>query len=383
VFSRIAVLAAAVAVVAGLTVPAAAASRNLQVGIYDDSQILGNPGRTFPLLRRLRPQIIRVNMLWGGPGGVARRKPRRATDPDDPAYNWGAYDEVVTLAARSRIRVLFSIVGTPGWANGGKRWNRGPRGASDLRAFAYAAATRYSGLHAPDGSDQPLPAVRLWLAWNEPNNPVFLWPQYRRVGRGRYVIQSGRTYARICNAVVRGVKATLLRGEKVGCGVTAPRGNNRARGRRPSVSPLAFLRAMKKGGARGFDAYAHHPYYSGPSERPSQPPSSKTAVTLGNIGDLVRELTRLYGRKRVWITEYGYQTKPPDPFYGVSWRAQARYLAQAFAIARRAPSIDMMLWFLLRDERRARGRDGWQSGLVTVNGRRKPAFRTFQRVRRS
>ena len=48
-----------------------------------------------------------------------------------------------------------------------------------------------------------------------------------------------------------------------------------------------------------------------------------TAVTLGNISDLIREVTRLYGNKRIWITEYGYQTNPPDQLFGVSYAKQA------------------------------------------------------------
>jgi hypothetical protein len=96
---------------------------------------------------------------------------------------------------------------------------------------------------------------------------------------------------------------------------------------------------------------------------------------------LVRELTKLYGNKRVWVTEYGYQTKPPDPIFGVSLANQARYLTQAYAIMKKHPRIDMMLWFLLRDERRARLQEGWQSGLLTETGRRKPAFTSFQRLR--
>ena len=37
-----------------------------------------------------------------------------------------------------------------------------------------------------------------------------------------------------------------------------------------------------------------------------------------------------------------------------------------------------MLWFLLRDEP-ALG--GWQSGLVTLSGKRKPSFAAFQSLR--
>jgi hypothetical protein len=224
-----------------------------------------------------------------------------------------------------------------------------------------------------------LPAVRYWLAWNEPNNPAFLSPQFRKVGK-RNVVQSPYDYAKICNAVVGGVHATALKGEKIGCGVTAPRGNNTAKGNRPALSPLVFLDNMKKAGAKGFDAYAHHPYYGKPSETPSTPPPARTAVTLGNIGTLIKEVTRLYGQKRIWITEYGYQTRPPDNVFGVSYTKQAKYLTQAFSIARKNPRIDMMLWFLFRDDPKL---GGWQSGLLTKNGRKKPSFAAFQRFARS
>jgi hypothetical protein len=383
-------LAAATAFAAALVaVPTAGAKKGMLVGLYDEPQTFGNPTRAFPLMRTLRTQVVRVNLYWGSaPGrtgvglGVARRRPAKPLDPNDRAYNWALYDRTVQLARRYRIKVLFAIYGTPGWANRGSGPNVPPRAAADLRNFAYAAARRYSGTFRPGGTDAPyaapLPAVRLWLAWNEPNNPVFLRKQYRKRG-SRWVIQSAVDYAKICNAVYAGVKATLFKGEKVGCGVTAPRGNNAPRSSRPSVSPLAFLRAAKRAGMRRFDAYVHHPYYGRPSETPATRPKSKTAVGLGNINDLIKELTRLYGKKRLWITEYGYQTRPPDRLFGVSYRKQASYLKQAFAIARKNPRVDMMLWFLLRDQR-ALG--GWQSGLLTARGSRKPAFRTFQRLPR-
>ena len=59
-----------------------------------------------------------------------------------------------------------------------------------------------------------MPPVRDWLAWNEPNNPVFLTPQYRRSG-GRWIVQSAKAYARICNAVYAG--------ETLGRGTITPR----------------------------------------------------------------------------------------------------------------------------------------------------------------
>jgi hypothetical protein len=375
-----AALVTALALAAASAQPADA-SRSLRIGIYDEAQTLYGPvDRAFSVFDSLQVQVVRVNLYWGGSLGVARGRPAHDTDPGDRAYHWGPYDRAVRLAARRGIRVLFSIYGTPGWANGGRPRNTAPHKFKRLRNFAYAAARRYSGSYRP-GNRRALPAVRDWIAWNEPNNPIFLSPQYRRTG-GRWVMQSAISYAKICNAIYSGVHATKAGGHRVACGVTAPRGNNDPASSRPSVSPLAFLRATKSAGLKRFDAWAHHPYYGSPSDKPGRAPigagtRTGVSVTLGNIDTLTSLLTRLYGKKRLWITEYGFQTKPPDPIFGVSWSKQARYLKEAFAIARKHPRIDLMLWFLLKDEQRL---SGWQSGLITDWGERKPAFEAFARA---
>jgi hypothetical protein len=378
-------LAAALVATAAICVPAASASRFLQVGLFDDTQFnYGNPDLVFPMLKDLRTQVIRVNLVWGGPNGVARRRPVNPMNPNDPAYQWTVYDRTVLYAQQYGIKVMFSIIGTPPWANGAAGVNVVPRSALDLERFATAAARRYNGsFQGLDG--RTLPAVRYWLAWNEPNNPAFLRPQFRTVG-GKLVIQSAIDYAKICNAIVKGVRKTTLGASKVACGVTGPRGNNNPNSSRPAVSPLPFLRAMKKAGATGFDAYAHHPYYGAPRETPSTPPpqgihgNAPTAITLGNFSLLTKEVTRLYGNKRIWITEYGYQTNPPDKIFGVSFANQAKYLTQAYGIAKKNPRVDMFIWFLLRDERTVVN-EGWQSGLLTATGAKKPSYAAFKKLR--
>jgi hypothetical protein len=374
-------LVLAVLLTALLAATAAQASRFMRVGIYDQAQTLyGNIPQVFATFKQLHVQEIRVNLYWGGPAGVAQSRPHSATNPNDPAYDWSVYDRTVNYAAQDGVHVLFSIYGTPGWANGGKGLNVAPSRATDLRNFALAAARRYSGTW-PGADGRLLPAVKEWLAWNEPNNPIFLSPQYKKTSAG-WSIVSASAYAKICNAIYTGIHATLVGGVRVACGGTAPRGNNNPSTSRPSVSPLAFLRAVKKAGLKTFDAWAHHPYYAGPSDQPTTKPvtakgAPATAVTLGNFSDLTKLLTQLYGNKRIWITEYGYQTDPPDSLFGVSYAKQAAYLKEAFAIARKNPRVDMMLWFLLRDEPMV---SGWQSGLITAGGKRKPSFTAFLRM---
>jgi hypothetical protein len=375
-------LAAAAGVAAAVTAPADSAPATttrtgMLIGFYDDEQVYGRTDWAFSQLKSLRAGIVRITIDWSA---VAKRRPASAGDPADPAYNWTAVDRVITQAADNKVRVLATIFGTPRWA--GKARNRLPARVTDLRLFASAAARRYSGVYTVRPSENEpervLPAVRHWLAWNEPNNPVFLKPQWKKVG-GKWRPQSAFDYAKICSAVWSGVHATRIAGEKVGCGVTGPRGNDAPRSSRPSTSPLVFMTWLRRAGLRHFDAYAHHPYYGNRSERPGSVPRSKKAITLGNIGVLIKQLNRLYGRsKRLWITEYGYQTSPPDRFFGVRYATQARYVHQAVRLAKKTRRVDMLVWFLIRDERRL---SGWQSGVVSATGKRKPAFRAFQTLR--
>jgi hypothetical protein len=362
----------------------ATASRSMQIGVYDEGEtFFDNAAVVFARYRALHVKVLRVNLYWGGKLGVAKYRPFDGADPRDAAYDWSLYDRTAQYASAYGINLLFSITGTPRWANGGQSSNRPPFEYSDLQDFAYAAAARYSGRYTGEDG-RTLPAVRLWAAWNEPNNPAFLRPQYVRRG-GKWVIQSAISYAKICNAVYAGVHGTKFTGEQVACGITGPRGNNNPSSGRPAVSPTVFLDAAKRAGMKTFDAYAHNPYYGVPTETPTtKPPPTRsgqapTAITFANIGTLIDEVTRLYGKKPIWITEYGYQTKPPDSHFGVSWALQARYLTQAFAIARKNPRITMMLWFLVRDQPDL---SGWQSGLMTVDGKKKPAFNAFVKLSR-
>lgn len=353
----------------------ASASNSMLLGLFDDAVTLDPASNSFPLLRSLHVQVVRMTLTWGGPGGVANKRPAHPADPTDPAYDWARYDEAVERANGAGIQLLLTIVGTPAWANGGKSPQHAPKSASALQAFAYAAAQRYSGTFLDTASGRVLPRVGLWLAWNEPNNPVFLQPQFARKGT-KWTMAAAAAYARICNAVYAGVHAAGGP-ERVACGATAPRGNNNPAGVRASIAPLTFLRAVKKLGLRTFDAWADHPYYGSPRETPTTR-GVGGAIELGDLDKLGAAVTRLYGHKPIWITEYGYQTKPPDPIFGVSWKKQATYLQQAYDIAKANPRVELFTWFLLKDSPSI---DSWQSGLITADGRKKPAFAAFENLR--
>ena len=334
----------------------------------DDALLDNRPDLAWPWIERLRPQVIRYNLDWPE---VAPRRPDDGRDPNDDVYRFGAADRVVRNATRLGIPVVLTIVHTPRWAGGGAKGTRAPKRLRDLEDFSYAAAARYAG------------QVSRWTAWNEPNLPDYLTPQAKKVG-GRWVRTSPRLYAGILRAIYQGVhdagRDHSVK-EVVAGGVTSPYGCG-AGCDVPSIAPLTFLRDLHRLGAP-FDVWAHHPYRIRSGETPTKG-NRDPQVSFGNLGDLRRALDKLYPRRhvKIWLTEFGYQTNPPDTYLGVSPARQAAYLADVVRIARRLPGVDMLIWFMIRDEDIGDrpGAAGFQTGLVWASNRLKPGFSTYVRL---
>jgi hypothetical protein len=158
---------------------------------------------------------------------------------------------------------------------------------------------------------------------------------------------------------------------RVAGGATSPRSTS------TGLSPVTFMRGMRAARAR-LDAYSHHPYAVTRGETPSRFARGVCryctgVLSLAHLEQLIREVKRDFGPKRIWLTEYGYETNPPDP-NGVSWALQSQYLAEAAMRAAAAPYVDMLIQFMVQDEARP---NGWQSGLISSDGLPKPAFNSF------
>jgi hypothetical protein len=327
-----------------LCVAPTAASPYVQYGIQDDAWLLGGPGtfdQRLEQVQKLGADVVRINVRWDR---VAPRKPRKQTNHLDPAYRWDAPDALLLGLQRWHITPVVTLVGTPRWANGGRAPNFAPTNPNPYANFAVAVAKRY-------------PWIRRWLVWNEPNKSWQLRPT------------SPRVYTRILLNPAYAVLKRLNRNNLVAGGVTAPHGGSN------SVSPVDWIRGMRASGAR-FDTYAHHPY---PLTRGETPTSGGCRacenITMANLERLLANVQRAWGnRKRIWLTEYGYQTNPPDVVFGVSEALHARYLGEAAFRAYRAPRVDMLIRFLVRDEE-AMGR--WQSGLFTFGDKPKLAAAAF------
>ena len=355
---RLALLAILVALVAPASTMAAP---RMWMGFQDDPYFRWLPDRFYMRDRAMQANatIMKTTVYWFN---VAPRRPSNGANPFDPAYRWEDLDEFVRQAEDRDLEVMLTIWGTPNWAGSAK--NRAPRRLADLTNFARAMATRYSGRY------RGFPYVRFYSVWNEPNLGLFLMPQFD--AKGRSVAAS--VYAKIYRAAYAGLKLGS-RSAQVAVGETSARGRDRKKaGVSDTHSPGKFAELLSKTRPKiRFDAYAHHPYSSPANQPPTQivrwPNVSMT--TLPKFGT---SLDKWFGRKNIpiWLTEYGHETRPEDP-KGVSYATQASYMRTAFSMARRNARVQMVIWFIMRDNPVSL----WQSGLLTFGGLEKPGFDLF------
>src|SRR6185295_17945463 len=161
-------LVALVVVCACVAAGSGQASHSVQFGIQDDTWLEFGPGtleQRLVTFKRLGVPLVRFTLRWNE---IALHRPRNATSPRDPAYDWHRPDRILRGLRRYGLTPVLTLVGTPTWANGGRTPNFAPPHPRDFRRFATAAARRY-------------PWVRYWLIWNEPNKRLWLRPTRSRI----------------------------------------------------------------------------------------------------------------------------------------------------------------------------------------------------------
>jgi hypothetical protein len=362
---------ALVAALAALLSPAVASSApRMYVGFHDDVAFRWNANRAQVLgqARAANATIVRTLVDWSR---TAPTRPKNPTNSFDPAYRFDDVDELVRNAQQRGLEVLITIWGTPKWANGGKTPNVVPRNARDLQNFARAVASRYSGRF------QQYPFVGRYSIWNESNLQLFLSPQFDSKGRS----VGPRHYARMYAAAYAGIKAGNRRA-KVAIGSTSSHGRDkRLNGKSDTHSPGRFAQLVAAANPRlKFDAWAQHPYPTPQNLKPTQKVKWPN-VTLSSMARFEKSLDKWFKRKgvRIWITEFGYETKPDGEPKGVSRAQQAAYATQAISLAKKDPRVDVFVWFIFRDDETSK----WQSGLLTRSGKAKPALARFRAAARS
>jgi hypothetical protein len=366
--------------------PAPAANRPLVTAVAD-SFVDGPDWLT--LLDRIHGSgatAVRFWVTWAdiAPAGAVKPQGFDASNYADPGYRWASTDRALQAVVASGLQPILTISDAPAWAErhapGDQTWAAGERLDGTVRpdpgefgAFAQAITTRYSG------TVPGLPRVRWWQPWNEPNHHNDLNPQFDIApdkfatadtpllapALYRQLLRSFATAAkrvRADNVIVAGGLAPFFRPEPGG----------------RAASPLTFMRALLcmdardrpkascPGGPLPFDVWSQHPYTSGNAWHHANSPYD---VSLGDMPKVVKLLRAAekagriasHGRVRLWVTEFSWDSNPPDP-YGVPSRLLTRWVAEALHQLW-LDRVELVTWFQVRDAPDISEGGVFQSGL--------------------
>jgi hypothetical protein len=389
---------------------------------------------------------VTVNWRNIAPAGSHKPSGFAGDDPAEyPTAAWTPYDSLVRGAALRGLRVMFLVGGrAPAWAVSSTKAPVGSYRPSpaDFGRFVKALGTRYSGTYNPGGGvsgppappppppcstpvppgdpcpdpipasahrspwafaadDGVLPRVSIWSVWNEPNLSGWLQPQYtsKRVPVSPQIYRG--LYLAAHDALVTSGHSTdeILIGELLPfarSGKTYP----------ARVSPLKFLREMAcvddryrayRGGAasaRDCTNYkplpgtgiAYHPYTLADGPEALTPLADDATINdLSRLDRTLRKLSRRFvdTKMPIWITEFGYQTDPPDPFAS-PLTLVPRFMSESEWLAYHDRRVRSYAQYPLSDDStsgRGLGRfHGFQSGIDSSSGHPKKfvyqAYRT-------
>jgi hypothetical protein len=376
-----------------LALPSVAVASTTQESLFQDDAALifstyDRREQTLDELKALGVDTIRTNVLWNWVAPKPNSKRRPHFDATNPArYDWFRWDRLVEGAAARGIAVQLTLTGPiPSWASACKsrRHTCRPK-ANEFGRFVEAAAKHY-------------PSVSRWSIWNEPNQAGWLYPQ--RTLRGRR-LEAARMYRTLAYEGIAALRSNGHARDMILLGETAPLGRRFGTAAKLNIPPAAFWRAVlcidrrgKRLGGRArklqgcpkrfkqlkVTGAAHHPYTRGGAGSPTSL-VARDDVTLGSLGrltqviDRARHWRRVPSRLPIYLTEYGFQTNPPDRYSGVSPSLAAVWLNQSDWIAFNNRRVQAVAQYELRDERSLAA---FQTGLRFKDGRAKPGLAAYR-----
>ncbi len=382
-------LAAALTLAVGAAaVPASALASTGQTTYFEaPTELLSAKLRPAALntLQSLGVRALRIVMYWEdvAPSPNSASMPR--VDLTNPAnYDWGQYAALIAAAQKLHWSVLLDVSGpVPKWATATRKDHVTRPDPLDFQNFMTAVGREFSS------------EVRLWAIWNEPDHPFFLQPQWNSNGTPA----SPLIYRGLWQSGYAGLRAAKISSPKVLIGDTAPTGYEHATGLH-DVAPITFLQGTlclnshwkRASTCSPLPAYgwAHHaytipagPYYQWPDPND---------VTIGSLSRLTRalDLAARAGAIRagmpIYLTEFGWQTKPNKQGLAVSTANQAVFDAVSEHIAYSNARVAAFSQYLLRDDPVGGpagsgvtgGYVGFQTGIEFINGSPKPLFYGFR-----
>ncbi len=391
--------------VACLALPANAGASPHQLSIFHDEPVLrglssqnadasmaeieylgADMVRTFVHWRDVAPQVDSPVMPEGFDPG----------DPNSPEYDWHNYDAFVNRAEAHGLQIYFTISPPlPNWASEEPEECPHPIGGRpelgegcfwkpstlQFAQFVKAVALRYAG------------RVSLYSLYNEPNLEHYLYPQQKRTRFGvvdvaakRYRslwLHGWREIARydppMRNKVLFGETAAIsspvdtLRGALC----LAPDG-------RPFRGRMRALQGCKDPQKLPVGGFAHHPYgqyAAGSVFKRSGSSDSITMAYLGRLRNVIQGAARrgrIPPRRGIYLSEFGFQSAPPDRFNGLSLGGQARALNEADRLFYKDRRIKSVAQFQLYDAPEPDDRDIFNTGLRFLDGGLKPSWRAYR-----
>ena len=418
----------------GAVAPAAASST--QAAMFEsDIEMYNQPVQTLQTLRSLGVSEVRLNVPWDGiyaDGVDAFTRPAgfNGADPRAHQYDFTRLDEIVRDAPQYGITLDLSLTGgAPVWATGGGkpaggRYPEWRPSAVEFGRFVRAVATRYSGSFTVARGGPPLPRVRMWEIWNEPNFGPDLAPQSIK---NSSVSTAPGIYRALVDAAWSALTATGHGHE------TIILGNLDARGMRGKptrhnpqgypgnfapTKPLAFIRTLycvdgrlhplrgsaarsvgcpsTAAGIRRFHAqhpalfaaraFGDHPYpfTAAPNRADSRDPDFAELPGIPRMTRMLDDIQRSYGshhRFVIYNNEFGYITNPPNrsqrfpsPSEAAAWINWAEYISYL------NPRLATSMQYLLIDPNPVYAPEygGFASGLYYFGGRVKPSYDAYR-----
>lgn len=409
--ARLRAVAILVVALAALLPATALASSSQITMIQDDGTFLGynqdrDPDAAVAEAKALGVDAIRVFLSWHAvsPNQNVRTKPAGfdVGDPDSPGYAWSLYDALVDRARRNDIKLILTISPPiPFWAS--EQPSRCPHrigGYSRLALscmwkpspalfgeFVKAAVLRYGNRATGPYGGQ----VALWSLWNEPNLEHYIWPQTQRTRHGVVDLGAAR-YRKMWIAGQRMIarydpaaRNKVLFGETAA--ISSPVDTLYAalcldqRGQ-PFKGRLRALHGCTSAKRLPIAGLALHPYNNfavGSVFTRSFTKDSLPAAYLGRAHKLLDRAAR-YGRipraRPIYITEFGFQSSPPDPFGdALSPARHAAAINEAERLFWADPRIKSFSQYELFD---VEDPEDFNTGLRFFDGEAKPALAAFR-----
>ena len=396
--------------VVAMAAPATAGASSRQFTIFqDDGVFLGHtrhdPNEAMAEAKALGVDMVRVFVNWYSvsprPRSASRPRGFDVGDPDERGYHWSTLDAFVARARTNGLKILFTLSPPiPHWASEEPRrcphriggyahltrscmWRPSPKlFAQFVKAVARRYGSRATGTYGGQAG--------LYSIWNEPNLEHYLYPQLRRMPGGP-VDLAARRYRELWQegwkaiaAYDRPLRNKVLFGETAA--ISSPMDTLYAalcldeqgrpfRGRRRALQGCSSPRRLPIGGI------AVHPYNKEAGGSVFTRSFTLDSLPLGYLPRLHRlmdraaRLGRIPRGRGVYITEFGFQSSPPDRLVRIGLGRHAASINEAERLFFADPRVKATAQYELFDAPKVRE---FNTGLRRSSGRKKPAWDAFR-----